>query len=533
MGVLTRRSLLACGAAVAAPALAGPRPRLGLVRSDHKRLTRPVSPEAELDYEQVRDMVWRAISCGRPRAGSLEAKIRPGAWVVLKPNIVSLRPRRGYRTGDITDMRVLKAVLEYVASRSRARRITIAEGGSYRGLKDPATTAVITQNGRRVDALTFDWGDKEWNGFSGTLGDMIREAARRFPDKSFDYVDLAYDAVRDPDGRLARIEVPRAPNGVGAFSSQPAYYVTHTITQCDFLITIPVLKVHNQCGITCCLKNYVGTAPRIAYAPPEGFSNLLLHKEHSVDFRIDPFIVDLAAFHPPDYAVIDAIRGLQYSEHDIGRPDQMVRTNAIIAGEDAVACDALAAHLIGFNAWDMEFLHMAQARLMGQMDLGRVTVDGDDPVALRRRWAKPRLWYGRGNRAWRISAEPERPVRAWQRISSPTDTLEFARWLDSAVGPGTKLAAAVTARAPGPRKAFLWIGADGRLTIELNGQRVAVLENETRYRVAQFRQPVELRSGDNLLRLDLEALSTQPRLSLHLVSEENDGDSLEEIRWLA
>lgn len=525
--------MLACGAAVAAPAAGGAKTRLGLVRSDHRHLRRPASPEAELDYEQVRDMVWRAISYGRPRAGSLEAKIKPGAWVVLKPNIVSLRPRRGYRTGDITDMRVLKAVLEYVASRSRARRITIAEGGSYRGLNDPATTAVITQNGRRVDALTFDWGDKEWNGFSGTLGDMIREAARRFPDKTFDYVDLAYDAVRGPDGRLRRIEVPRAPNGAGAFSSQPAYYVTNTITQCDFLISIPVLKVHNQCGITCCLKNYVGTAPRIAYAPPQGFSNLLLHKEHSVDFRIDPFIVDLAAFHPPDYAVIDAIRGLQYSEHDIGRPDQMVRTNAIIAGEDAVACDALAAHLIGFHPWDMEFLHMARARLMGEMELSRVTVDGDDPVALRRRWARPRLWYGRGNRAWRISAEPERPVRAWQRIHSPTDTLEFARWLPQGAAPGRRLAAAVTARASGSRKGFLWIGVDGRLTVELNGRKVVALENDTRYRVAQFRQPVELASGDNLLRFDLEALSTEPRLSLHLVSEENNGDSLEGILWQA
>jgi len=533
MRSLSRRSLLGAGAALAAPAVARPKTRLGLVRSDHRSLARPASPEAELDYEQVREMVWRAISYGRPRPGSLEAKIKSGAWVVLKPNIVSLRPRRAYRTGDITDMRVLKAVLEYVASRSPARRITIAEGGSYRGLRDPATTAVIMQNGRRVDALTFDWGDKEWNGFSGSLGDMIREAARRFPDKSFDYVDLAYDAVRGPDGRLRRTEVPRAPNGAGAFSSQPAYYVTNTVTQCDFLITIPVLKVHNQCGITCCLKNYVGTAPRIAYAPPEGFSNLLLHREHSVDFRIDPFIVDLAAFHPPDYAVVDGIRGLQYSEHDIGRPDQMIRSNWILAGEDAVACDALAAHLIGFNFRDMEFLHLAQARLMGEMDLDRVDVAGDDPVALRRRWAKPRRWYGRGNRVWRISSEPERPARAWRRISSPMDTLEFPRWLPAPIRPGAKLAAAVTARAPGPRKGFLWIGLDGRLSVELNGQRVAALENDTRYRVAQFRQPVELRSGDNLLRFDLEALSPEPRLSLHLVAPDNSGDSLEGILWRA
>ena len=347
---LSRRTFLAASAAVAAsPALAASKTRLGLVHSTHRRLARPASPEAELDYEQVRDMVWQAIGYGRPRANSLEAKIKPGCWVVLKPNIVSLRPRRGYRTGDITDMRVLKAVLEYVATHSKAKRITIAEGGSYRNLHDPETTAVIIQDGRRVNAVTFDWGDQEWNGFSGSMGGMIDEAAHRFPEKAFDYVDLAYDAIREPDGKFRRIEVPRASNGIGAFSSQASYYVTHTITECDFLITIPVLKVHNQCGITCCLKNYVGTAPRIAYARDGGFSNNLLHQEHSVDYRIDPFITDLAAFHPPDYAVIDGIRGLQYSEHNIGKPDQMIRSNLIVAGEDSIAADALAAHLIGWS----------------------------------------------------------------------------------------------------------------------------------------------------------------------------------------
>ena len=43
------------------------------------------------------------------------------------------------------------------------------------------------------------------------------------------------------------------------------YFVTNTITKCDFLISMPVAKVHENCGVTCCFKNYVGTGPRIAY----------------------------------------------------------------------------------------------------------------------------------------------------------------------------------------------------------------------------------------------------------------------------
>src|SRR5512134_4145467 len=91
-------------------ALPPEKPRIGVVQSTHARLSRPASPEDPLDYERVRDMVWKAIEYGRPRAGSLEGKIGAGAWVVIKPNMVSLPPRATYRTGDDTDMRVIKAV---------------------------------------------------------------------------------------------------------------------------------------------------------------------------------------------------------------------------------------------------------------------------------------------------------------------------------------------------------------------------------------------------------------------------------------
>ena len=86
-----------------------PQPRIGLVQSTHPKLAQPASPEDPLDYAKVRDMVWKAIEYARPRAGSLEAKIPAGAWVVVKPNLCFLRPQGGYAPGDITDLRALKA----------------------------------------------------------------------------------------------------------------------------------------------------------------------------------------------------------------------------------------------------------------------------------------------------------------------------------------------------------------------------------------------------------------------------------------
>ena len=125
---------------------------------------------------------------------------------------------------------------------------------------------------------------------------------------------------------------------------------------------MPVAKVHENCGITACFKNYVGTGPRCAYARPGIFWNADLHDQHTVDTRIDPFIADLASFHPPDYNVVDGIRGLQLTEHNNRQPDQMVRNNLVLAGEDTVATDAVVAKLLGFNGADVDYLQMGAAR---------------------------------------------------------------------------------------------------------------------------------------------------------------------------
>ena len=524
------RSAQAAGALSLARAGSSPiKTKIGLVASAHPRLAHPSSLEDPLDYVRVRDMVWRAIEY----AGGLGDRIRPGSWVVIKPNIVFLRPQPGYRSGDITDFRVTKAVLEYVARNSRAARITVAEGGSYRSPKDPAANDCVTQNGERVGAMTFDWGADEFPGHGGSLGGMLHAFETGFPGKRFDYVDLSYDAVRDSAGAFRRIETPRTPAGVGGFGERTDYFVTNTIRNCDFLVSVPVMKIHEQCGITASLKNYVGTAPREAYAPAEGFWNAHLHAQHSLEGRIDSFITDLAAFHPPDFCVIDGLRGLQNKEHDNGQPDQMVQNNLVMASRDPVAADALVARLLGFNPCDIEFLHMVQQREMGSMDLMQADIIGDDPTRFERHWAKPKNWFGRGNREWRVSGNPDLPTASWSAYTAPTDTLHFTKWAGAAAVPGTRYSAAVRVIAEGHRKAYLWVGARGHVEAQLNGETVMVEENLTRYRIGQFQKPVELRSGENLLVFRVQAERVPPQLSVLLVGPRNDGDTVDGIRWTA
>jgi hypothetical protein len=58
-------------------------------------------------------------------------------------------------------------------------------------------------------------------------------------------------------------------------------------------------------------------------------------------------------------------------------------------------------------------------------------------------------------------------------------------------------------------------------------------ENLTRYRIGQFQKPVELRSGENLLLFRMQAEKISPQLSVLLVRPQNDGDTVDGIRWMA
>ena len=109
---------------------------VGIVQSDHEQLPDPMAIDQPLTYERVKEMVWAAIEYGHPKTGGLGTIIPQGSWVVIKPNIVFLHPQRSWRAGDTADMRVVKAVFEYVAEHTSAGRVTLAEGGSYQGLED-------------------------------------------------------------------------------------------------------------------------------------------------------------------------------------------------------------------------------------------------------------------------------------------------------------------------------------------------------------------------------------------------------------
>ena len=414
-----------------------------------------------------------------------------------------------------------------------------------------------------MDAYTVDWED-HFPGFTGSIEDMLADLGERYPQMQFNYVDLNYDMVRDRDGVPVMLEVPVAENGLGAISPKTAYYATSTIVNCDVLISVPVMKTHGNAGITSVFKNYIGTAPREMYQGSSWW-NAELHNRHAIDSNIDPAICDLASFHPPDFAIVDGIRGLQYTEHNNNRSDQMIRRNVVLAGEDPVAVDAVVCKVMGFTPGDMNYLRFAAARGLGTLDMNYISVRGDAIEEAAHNWIKApsnenynlRFYYGRGNHVWLLNGlytgdfetdflggEAEvRPVEGatsgaetWETKILYADQLDLKNYVFEKFDSYDPLLDAVTYAATyvhseTAQPAYLWIGVDKEVKVYLNGQEVLRERSGGGHRFAQHKVPVELREGENLLLFKVGNDFGSYGLSAALVDMDNDGDTVPGIWW--
>ena len=90
-----------------------------------------------MSFAQVDAIVRRALDLDQSER-SIRAVVEPSDWVVVKVNIVTNRgnPSSAYyhngieHPGQITDLRVVKSVINYLIEQVGPRRITIAEGGA-------------------------------------------------------------------------------------------------------------------------------------------------------------------------------------------------------------------------------------------------------------------------------------------------------------------------------------------------------------------------------------------------------------------
>ncbi|MBN1946609.1 MAG: DUF362 domain-containing protein [Bradymonadales bacterium] len=132
--------------------------------------------------------------------------------------------------------------------------------------------------------------------------------------------------------------------------------VFRPLIEADRVINVPILKHHGLTGVTAAIKNWYGLL---------GGPRNLLHQ----DIHLSLF--DLARFIQPTLTVVDAIRVLVRNGPQGGRYEDVERRDAVIAGTDQVACEALAVTLLGRRAEEFRYLSLCNG-VVGQTDIGRV-----------------------------------------------------------------------------------------------------------------------------------------------------------------
>ncbi len=269
------------------------------------------------DRAQVAAGVRQAVE----NAGGLADLIRPGMRVMIKPNMVA--PPTSAEAGACTSPLVCQAVADVVSE--LGARPVIAES-SARGADTEAAYRI-----------------------------MGYEALRR---QGYEVVDLKQDKtvqVRLAGGRVLREII-----------------TFELVTRMDAIISVPVMKTHDQGQITLSLKNLKGLVS-------DG-DKRRIHLEGMFEGA-----VDLVSHFRPVFTVVDAIVGQEGMGPLLGMPVEM---GLVLAGRDLVAVDSIAGRIMGFAPQEVPITKAAADRGLGTLDESRIEVVGEQVADVQRRFVR-------------------------------------------------------------------------------------------------------------------------------------------------
>lgn len=357
---LTRRHLLASGAAVAAAPL--------LVKA-----SAPASTVAIRRCRTYHDFEGQLIkACDQ--IGGIQSLVR-GKTVGLKLNLTGnpanwpLTPNLPYRTNHQTI-----AATVHVLARAGARRVRIIES-FFPATEDLSLWARYGIDVNQINNLgvKIDWENVQ------NLGKYKK------------YV---------------RLQVP------GGGYMFPAYTINEAFTKCDAYVSLAKLKNHWIAGVTLSLKNDFGITPCSLYGgdcgpngnehptqerapvlhkgvekPPAGIDAELHPDSPRVPgYRVPRIVADEAGIRPIDLAIIDGVETVRGGEGPWIHGVEKMTPGVIVVGRNPVCTDAVAMAVMKYNPRAQRgtppflrgdnTLMLAEAKGVGTTDLSRIEIAG-------------------------------------------------------------------------------------------------------------------------------------------------------------
>jgi len=254
-------------------------------------------------------------------AGGWEKVVRPRDLVLIKPNLVA--PPSDRLNGAVTRWEVCKALADLVR-----------EAGGRAVIADSAAVGVDTEEVLKA---------------TGYL--ELRDAG-------YEVVDLK-----------ARPRVLRKIPGGRVLKEVTTFDL---VDQAQAIISVPVMKTHDQTEITVSLKNLKGLI--------DDKDKRRLHQEGVLHG-----VLDLQQAFGAAFAVVDGTFCQEGLGPIHGYPVEM---NLILAGADLVAVDAMAGRIMGFTPEEVLITRYGAERGLGFSDLDRIEIRGEPWEKVQRRFLR-------------------------------------------------------------------------------------------------------------------------------------------------
>jgi hypothetical protein len=326
----------------------------------------PQPVDAALTDKQIDAMVRKAIELAGSREGGLKAIIEPDDWVAVKVHVPTFPGLDTYLPGAVSDLRIVRSLLVYLSEARLGKRFSIVEG--------PEGWLPRARTQSAIDGWNSDWG----GAFGGlSYEGLVKDLSRRFSRAKFEIVDLNFDPANPTP----------APAGAAASKNREGVYsIPQTVQQCDKIISVAPLKTHTALGACLTIGNYLGIAPGSHYGLPGKQELLKLGELHQI-------AADLFSYHPADFCLLGGSWGVE-GDGPLAPGGRTVHYNVVIAGANAVAADAVAAAVMGFDPARLKYLDLAELSGFGIWDTDSIWVRGKEIEDARRPFAKPSTWKG-------------------------------------------------------------------------------------------------------------------------------------------
>ena len=258
------------------------------------------------DYPSIKAAVDKVIE----QIGGLEDIIKPGYKVIIKPNLVATPTER--LSGGVTRWEVCMAIFEAVkavgatpviaeSAAAGADTESVIRKCGYQDLRDQGIPVINLKNEKTCDIPVEN----------GTIL------------KSF----KSWEFVRDADA----------------------------------IITVPVMKTHDQTEVTLGMKNCKGLLTDV-------------QKKQFHAIGLVESVCDLVQTIKPVLEIIDGTYGQQGLGPIFGETKKM---DLIVGSKDLVACEAVASTIMGYEPEKVMITATAYKRGLGEMDLNKIEVVGE------------------------------------------------------------------------------------------------------------------------------------------------------------